>query len=55
MKSFIKTTIGDRHNLLAAFGAVLLALLVFETPLRPFAGLVLPLALFGGAVYLARK
>jgi hypothetical protein len=54
MRGFLKTLFGDARNVCVAAICVGVAALLLRTPLAAAAGLVLPVALLGGAAYLAR-
>jgi len=54
MQGFIKTLFGDRRTFLIAALNIIIVFAVMKTPAASFAGVILPLGVFCGAVYLAK-
>jgi hypothetical protein len=54
MQGFIKTLFGDRRTFLIAAINIVIVFALMKTPAASLAGIILPLGVFCGAVYLAK-
>ncbi len=54
MQGFIKTLFSDRRTFLIAALNIIIVFAAMKTPAAALAGIILPLGVFCGAVYLAK-
>jgi hypothetical protein len=54
MRGFIKTLFADRLTFIIAALNIVIVFAVLRTPAAPLAGVIFPLGVFGGAVYLTK-